>query len=72
MTATCFICARRAAYTDAASGETLCGLHYMPRVRARVRANGAWTMLDNVQAWHAGSAYERDVEMSKRLARLVR
>lgn len=81
MRETCFLCGAVARWKDVATGEGLCWSHHTQAVR-RVREgrplasadaiDREWAMLRAVQAWHAGSAYERDLAMAKRLGGVVR
>lgn len=71
---TCFVCGATGHWIDKASGEYLCLSHTMaamgrlshlsPREPAVL---GPWQRLRQIQAWHAGSAYEKDQAMARRL-----
>lgn len=64
----CFICGQEGRLTDLATGEALCTAHYFSGRSRRAKTDSAeWRMLADIRRWHAGSAYEKDVAMAKRL-----
>jgi hypothetical protein len=70
---TCFICGFRARMTDRATGEPLCSQHYYGSYGVREAAvSSQWRMVEDIRTWHAGSAYEKDQQMAKRLEGLKR
>lgn len=68
---TCFVGGRTATRVDSASGELMCAFHFDPTPaqppRRGIVVVDEWQRARAVQAWHAGSAYERDQAMAKRL-----
>jgi hypothetical protein len=76
---TCFVCGAWAEYVDYGTDEPLCAAHRRMgsekiRVirRRRQILEDQWRMLAAIQRWHAGSAYEKDMAMAKRLEGVVR
>ncbi len=64
----CFICGYPAALTDRQTGEPLCRQHYYgPTSRDTKTVGAEWRMVADIRAWHAGSAYPKDLAMAKRL-----